>query len=182
MVDLTILQPISWFAASIGVLIAAIYYTLTLRTNQRNAKMTLENRQIQALLEFNQAREGINLPLYTKFMNAEWENFEDFYEKYGPKADPELFNFMINLWNRYNISGLMIRDGLIGVSAYIEYLGDAPANSWGKYHDIITEYRKRFHLPNYLIGFEYLANEINKYRVEKGWGSKIPDVEPAVLS
>jgi hypothetical protein len=182
MVDLTILQPISWFAASIGVLIAAIYYILTLKTSQRNAKTTLETRQIQALLDFNQAREGINLPLYTKFMNAKWENFEDFYGKYGPSQEPELFNFMINLWSRYNISGLMIRDGLVGVNAYVEYLGDAPANTWGKYSDIIIEYRRRFHLPCYLIGFEFLAKEINRYRVEKGWGSKIPDIEPAVLS
>ena len=181
MVDLALLQSVSYIAGALGVCIAAIYYVLVLRTNQRNMKTTLETRQIQALLGINQERTSIEVPLYSAFMNAEWVNFDDYNEKYGSSKNPELFNFAIRIWSRYNISGLMIRDGLINVDAYVEYIGDAPAIVWDKYRDIVLEYRKRFHLPNYLSGFEFLANEINRYRVDKGWGAKTPD-EPGVIS
>jgi hypothetical protein len=181
-VDLSEIQAAYYMVAATGVLVAAAYYVITLRANQKTTKMTLETRQIQALLEYNQERTSIELPLYTQFMKAKWVSFDDFYEKYGAGSNPELFSFMTQLWNRYNISGLMIRDGLISVNAYVEYIGDAPAIVWDKYRDIILEYRRRFHLPCYQSGFEFIAGEINRYRIEKGWGAKTADIEPAVIS
>ncbi len=41
MVDLTILPPISYIAAAIGVCIANIFYILTLRETTRNRKVVL---------------------------------------------------------------------------------------------------------------------------------------------
>ena len=181
MVDVSLIQPVSQIATAIGVCIAAIYYVINLRISQKNQevtiktqKQTLETRQIQALLEINQERTTLEVSQYFEFMSATWVDFNDYYKKYGVNSYPEMFIFSYKLWSRYNISGLMVRDGLVSVNAYIEYLGDAVAIVWEKYKDIIIEYRRLYHLPSYLIGFEYLANEINRYRVEKGWGVKTP--------
>jgi flagellar biogenesis protein FliO len=47
MVDLALLQSISYMAGALGVCVAAIYYVMKLRTKQTNLKTTLETRQMQ---------------------------------------------------------------------------------------------------------------------------------------
>ena len=49
MVDLIVLQSVSYVAAAIGVFVAAVYYVMTLRTTQRNMRMTLETRKLQII-------------------------------------------------------------------------------------------------------------------------------------
>ena len=71
--------------------------------------------------------------------------------------------------------GLMVRDGLLSLETYMQYVGDSPAGYWIQYGDLIKEYRIRFHAPDYLYGLEYLAGEVDRYRVRKGWGEKTPD-------
>ena len=68
----------------------------------------------------------------------------------------------------------MIRDGLLDIKTYMEYLGDSPIQVWMKYKDIIEEFMRQFQLPTYLIGMEILAEELNKYRIKQGWGPKGP--------
>jgi len=50
MVDLAEIQAAYYMVAATGVLVAAIYYMMTLRTTQRNMKMNLETRQAQLLM------------------------------------------------------------------------------------------------------------------------------------
>jgi len=45
MVDLAEIQAAYYMVAATGVLVAAIYYVVTLRTTQRNMKANLETRQ-----------------------------------------------------------------------------------------------------------------------------------------
>jgi hypothetical protein len=50
LVDLAMLQGISYVAAAIGVCIAAIYYVPNLRTVQRNMRITLSTNLMQSML------------------------------------------------------------------------------------------------------------------------------------
>jgi hypothetical protein len=158
-----------------------IYYSLNLRNSNKNQKIAFETRQVQYLLEYNNVlveRTLSNLNFYFQIMSAEWTDFNDYYEKYGPENNAELNSFRSSLWNRFNAAGLMIRDGMIDVKMYVDYVGDAPVMMWYKYRDIVEEYRRRFHLPSYLAGWEILAVEIEKYRTRQGWDPKTPDDMP----
>ena len=68
-----------------------------------------------------------------------------------------------------------MRDDLIDVSTFVEYNNDSVVEIWRQYRDVILMTRKAFHLPTWLSGMEYLAEEVDRNRVEMGWGSKIPD-------
>jgi hypothetical protein len=39
---------------------------------------------------------------------------------------------------------------------------------WKKYGDIILETRRRINNPEFQMGLEYMANEIEKYRISQG--------------
>jgi hypothetical protein len=47
MVDLAEIQAAYYMVAATGVLVAAVYYVMTIRTTQRNLKENLETRQTQ---------------------------------------------------------------------------------------------------------------------------------------
>ena len=176
MVDLSEIQAAYYMVAATGVLVAAVFYILNLQTQQKNLKINQETRQIQLLLEYNKAiaeETYSNIKLYRKVVNAKWDSFDDFVMK--GYRDPEVSSFREVLFRRFHVTGLMIRDGLIGIDTFVEYLHDAPVMVWEKYKPIIVEFRKRYHLPTYLEGFEYLAEEINRYRVRRGWDVKTPD-------
>ena len=177
MVDVTYQMVLSTLQ-TVGLLVGIFYYVLTLRNqqknqeiSQRNQKAAHETRQLQYLLEFNKELVETthkNLQQYWDAMTAEWTDFDDYLEKHGPYT--EHFNYRMTVWNRNHITGLMIRDGLIDVKTYVEYVGQGPVLMWNKYKDIIYEYRKRFQNPIMHQGWEILASEIEKYRIEQGWG------------
>ena len=107
-------------------------------------------------------------------MSQEWSDFDDFLDKYGIGNNPENYKIRNAIWRSYNTAGLMVREGMLGVETYVEYLGDTPVQAWMKYRDIIGEFRLVFGLPKYMIGMEILADELEKYRIEQGWGKKMP--------
>ena len=111
---------------------------------------------------------------YPEVVSTQWEDFDDFVEKYGIVNNPENASKRLKIWRNDNIAGLMIRDGLIDVQTYIDYIGDAPIQMWNKYKEIIAEYRNVFEFPDYMSGMEYLAKELDEYRIKKGWGPKGP--------
>ena len=175
MVEITI-PIVLQFLQTVGILVGIIYYIMTIRTNQRNQELTLnaqelalETRKIQFILELNRQRIETPAVDYQEVMSIEWDDFEDFFEKYGVSNNPENYNKRSAIWHAHNTSGLMIRDGILDVKTYIEYMGDAPVQVWIKYKDIIEEFRRQFGLPTYMIGFEILAGEIEKYRMKEGW-------------
>jgi len=177
MVSFEEIQAAYYMVAATGVLIAAVFYVLNLQTQRRNIKINQETRQIQILLDYNRDFDERfhSMKNYMDMRNAEWSSFDEYQAKYGPSVDPEGHGYRLNMWRSMHVMGLMIRDGLISLDIFMEYIGDAPAVWWLKYGDLIKEYRIRFHLPSYLAGFEYLAGEVNRYRVSKGWGVKTPD-------
>ena len=157
---------------TVGLLVGIYYYVMTLRNQQRNQETIYETRQLQYLLEWNKdkiERTYSNIKQYENAMTAEWTDFSDYLKKYGP--DTEHFNYRMNVWGNYHVTGLMSRDGLIDVKSYMEYIGDGPVMMWRKYRDIIMEYRRRFNNPVLYLGWEILAEEIDEYRISQGWGS-----------
>jgi hypothetical protein len=51
LVDLALLQSVSYIAGALGVCVAAAYYVYNMRTNQKTMKTTLETRQAQLLMQ-----------------------------------------------------------------------------------------------------------------------------------
>jgi hypothetical protein len=62
-------QTIGVLVTAASVTVAVIYYSLTLRTNQRNIKTTLETRQAQLFMEVYKTNESKD------FQTIWWEIF-----------------------------------------------------------------------------------------------------------
>ena len=67
------------------------------------------------------------------------------------------------------MNGLIDSDMLFGSGR------SAPMFHWKKYGDVIKEIRRRYSMPLFCTGFEYLAEENVRYLERKGFTIKIPD-------
>jgi hypothetical protein len=176
MVDLVLLQSVSYIAGALGVCIAAIFYVLNLRISQRNMKANTETRQFQLLMQ-------LSAPSYTKegfrnwfeFANMEWKDYDDFEKKYGADANPESLlvrEFMIGWFNK---TGLLLRYGMIDRMLLYDFLGPDYITLWNKYGEIIRTQRELYSWPEFARDWEYLYNEMVKIATGRGVDTKRMD-------
>jgi len=88
MVDVVLLQSASYVAAAIGVCVAAFYYVMTLRSQQRNMKATLQTREAQLfMMLYNKTSSEEFTKHLLNIDSMEWSSYDDFKAKVI--GDPE---------------------------------------------------------------------------------------------
>lgn len=91
MVDLALLQSLSYVAAAIGVFIATLYYAMTLRAQQKIMRSTLETRQAQMFVQIYQQviSQGF-IKAWNRIEDSSWTNYEVFqqYSKIRSEGNP----------------------------------------------------------------------------------------------
>ncbi len=158
MVDLVVLQSVSYVAASIGVCAAAMYYILTLR----NQTLLRKSQLVYTLWEKCTNEEWIKRS-YTDLLQWHWDDFDDFERKYGLDVNPEAFNQRHASFQWGNIIGNLLMKGLIDRELIYKTIPFVFPQLWSKFGPIIEEQRVRYNFgPDFMVGFEYLANEMNK--------------------
>jgi hypothetical protein len=176
MVDLSLLQSVSYIAGALGVCIAAIFYILNLRISQRNMKTTLETRKLsfvtsitsQLLSEEGQRR-------YGELMNMEWTDYGDFERKYGSDNNLDNYGKRMSIWNLYNTLGMLLRERLIEPELLYSINNIDPLFMWSKFKDIIAENRRRYGGKDNFSDFELLYNEILGIKLSGDPSFKIPE-------
>ena len=176
MVDLVEIQAAYYMVAATGVLVAAVYYVMTLRTTQRNMKQTLETRRI-GLVDSLITR-TINVEGYKRFfelLRYEWKDYEDFERKYGSENNVEAASKRFAIWHDYNSTGMMLRKGLVEAEDLYDMGMIGVIFLWEKYRPIIEENRRRYNGQNYLRDLEYLAGEMLRVVRERDPSYRIPE-------
>ncbi len=161
MVDWTLLQPISYVAASIGVCVAAVYYVMTLRETTRNRKTTLTTNII------NQFYTKENALLYDALGKTEWKDFDDFTKRYDSRVNPENWAIRQYYWGAYDVLGYQWKEGLVDIDLISRLAGGRIEVTWRRFGPIIEEYRKTDWPADRYKDFEDLANELIRIRQVK---------------
>jgi hypothetical protein len=161
MVDLALLQSISYMAGALGVCVAAIYYVMTLRASERNRRIQLVSQISNDLINF----EGYSK--YFDLLNMEWTDYDDFEKKYGSDFNVHAASQRFSMWLTFNKLGYMLSKCLVDAEDIYELGGESCLTQWAKWEAIIRENRRRYNGADYLSYFEYLAGELNKMKLRK---------------
>jgi len=157
-------QTIGILVTAASVTVAAVYYVMTLRTQQRNMKLTLETRRVNLIDSITTRIVNVEgMRRYFELMNYEWKDYEDFENKYGSDNNIDSAAKRYSVWSDYNTIGTMVRNGIINIEDLYDMGQLGIVFLWAKYRSIIEEGRKRYNGKNYLRDFEYLADEVLKY-------------------
>ena len=168
MVSLVEIQTAYYMIAATGVLVAAAYYVMSIRTTQRNMKQTLETRQAQFMMQLN--ANISNKEAYKDFielMNMERKDFDDFYKKYDSTVDTESYAKRMTQWNQYEMLGVQYKAGILDFDTLYALAGLALINMWIHFKPIIEEYRKFDYGEDTYRNWEYLADEFARIKAQR---------------
>ena len=184
MVDIALLQSLSYIAGALGVFVAAIYYVLNLRISQRNQELvlkaqqqTLETRKLQFVTSItNQLNSEEGHRRYAELMNMEWKDYDDFERKYGSDNNIDNAAKRFCVWQTFNTLGMLVREKLVEPELLYPILDGSVLNHWSKFKDVIKEQRKRYGGGrDDLSDFEFLYNEIYRVALSRDPSFKIPE-------
>jgi hypothetical protein len=149
MVDLAEIQAIYYMVAATGVLIAAAYYVMTL-------KSTMDNRKAQLLMECNRIMNSKEYLIdLHESLNYEWKDFDDFWAKYG-HPNPEAHSRWISIANSMSNTLDLLKLSLINEEMARKYLGYVSMGSfWEKFAPAVKEMRVRMNLPDMFENIEF---------------------------
>ena len=172
-------QTLSIVFAGLSVGIAAIYYSFTLRINQRNNKIALTTSIMQTLLSEEAQRRWIDL------INMEWTDYDDFERKYGSDVNPDNYAKRATVLNSCNVLGHLLTKNVADAETFYHAGTNTAIWIWEKFKPVILENRRRYSASNAFDGLEYLAEEMMKitrkadpsYEVPKTFAKYIPDHE-----
>ena len=160
MVTLDEIQAVYYMVAATGVLVAAIYYVMNIRTNQKMMKTTLESRQAQMLLTFFQ---GFNDPAFQKAFNEithwTWSSNEEFWKRYGPDSPDKWMN-RSKVGAYLEGLGVFVKNGLISAELVDDLMSGYVIGYWQRFRDITYDYRKIHNSPEAGEHIEYLYDKV----------------------
>ena len=176
MVDLSLLQSVSYIAGALGVCIAAIFYVLNLRISQRNQRLTLETRQAQFYTQiYSHLTSEDSQRRWADVMNMEWRDYDEYERKYGSDEHPEMYAKRSSALYELSGVGYLLRKGVIDRDTAYSLAEVQGLWLWRKFEPIVREQRVRYKTPEQYADLEFLAAETAKELERRGYSSIIPE-------
>ena len=165
MVEIT-LPIVLQIIQTVSLVVGIVYYLTIMRNQQKSQQQQLETRQAQLFMQIYREDLGIAEKGPHGMMDVlEWEfnDYDDFYEKFGPDLNPDAYQSYIYLL--YNMEGLgvLVREGYVGIRLIALLSGGVVKNLWMKLQPIIYEERERRYWLRWSIEFEYLYDTLIDY-------------------
>ncbi len=170
------LQTLLTYLTLISVPVGVFYHIMTLRNTRKNQDMQLETRQAQLFMQVYQEMSSPEFyRIYNELLHMEWEDWDDYYRKYGSDNNPEAFAVRNSLHYRLNGVGLLVKADLIDVDRVYDLMRTTILWQWNKWEDIILKARELYNVPSYMEGFEFIAEEMVKESENRGVSVEVPE-------
>jgi hypothetical protein len=162
MVDLALLQSVSYIAGASGVCIAAIFYVLNLRISQRNLREAERNKKIQLSISIADKLGSKEFRRdYIELWQLDWRDTGDFMKKYDSSANTEAsrehWAQRYSVWLAYDNLGYLLREGLVDSEVVFNSAGNDCVTIWHRFWPVIDYYRRKQLGQRLLENFEFLA-------------------------
>ena len=149
-------QSITVSLAALGFLVASIYYTLTLR-NQNRTRQAQLFMQIYSVFSTPEFQDNI-----TEIVSMKWNDYDEFMDKYGPKTDPKAWRAIGSVAGYFEGIGMLVNEKLIDISLVENLMSTHIIYYWEKFEFLSIRLRRDFNSPHLDAWKEYLYNEIKK--------------------
>jgi len=152
MVDI---QTVSIVVASVGLLVAAVYYVLQIRHQTKMRQMDLLMR-----IYLTWGSEDMKKALQDVFA-LKFEDYDDFIKKYGLSSrawvDVDKVGWFMNGL------GFLVHEGFVNIKLVLGlFHAQGWIMLWEKLKPVVEGVRKTFGFPESYAWFEYLYNEVKK--------------------
>jgi hypothetical protein len=145
----------------LGLTVSILYYTSVLQ----NANKT---RQIQLFMELNSRFDNpLLMRALIKSRDYEGISFDEWFEKYGPDGDREVYIDWVCLQNALQGIGLLVKSNQVKAETVEELMGSIIVLNWMRSGPIIMEMRERLGRRGAWSEVEYLYEELMKIQTKE---------------
>ncbi len=156
--DLMVTLADVWsIAPTLGVIVALIYYAITLSNIEKNRKEDLIGQRLNvASLDYYRVLQDVRLMV-------DWDNVDEFRAKYHYTVNREAYSKIEYLLNLYNSIGLLYEDGLVSIDWVLHlYPPYTTIGIWEQFKPYIEQARVTMKDPNWLRPYERLYTKARK--------------------
>jgi hypothetical protein len=153
------ISNISIVVASAGVLVAATYYILQIKNQEKIRHMDLFMRLYSIWGSADM------LDAHRRFMTIKVESYESYVKKHGqvtkssqPYTDIDRVGWFLNMM------GFLVKEKIVNIKLVDELLGYWVIKNWETIEPLVFGWRKQYNIPESYRWFEYLYNELKEYR------------------
>jgi len=158
-------QTIGVLVTATSVTIAAIYYTITLRTSQKNMRATLETRQALLFMQmYERWSDAVFHEAATDIRNTSWVDYIDFQKKV--LENPKKYKSLGTMIRFYEGIGVLVKEKLIDLRFVSLLMAGDVKKFWEQVEPIIEPWRKAWNYPRLASETEYLGKSLLKYMDE----------------
>ena len=159
------LTEIYYVLAATGVLVAAIYYIMSLRYNMRARQMEIIRLHTS---DFG-SEQGLQRNMAV--MNMEWKDYEDFMKKYG-FSNPEMASKWCSMLYMYEATGLIIKNKIVKPELIYDLAGYGVPLMWERFKDVIQGWRAEWGRETW-TNAEFFVKEMLKIKLRNDPSFKI---------
>jgi hypothetical protein len=158
MVDI---QTIGVLVTATSVTIAAIYYIITLRSNNKT-------RQAQLFMQiYSHVQEPEFMKNWNEVMDRDWKELVESLKAGGAKTPFQNVSWL-SVAMYFEGIGVLLKKGLIDIDFVYELMPTRASSYWAKFEPFYKMVRETMNFPQAGRNVEYLAGEMNKIAARRG--------------
>jgi len=162
------LQVAAWLASAAGVIIAALYNIVSLRTANRTRQAQLFMQIYQDLSSTETTRKLLDI------LNMEWKDYDEFERKYGSDTNPDFAATRFSYTQKLNGVGWLLKQKLVDKESIYQLCGNWAIWVYCKFKPIIEEQTRRYKNPQAYLWLEHCGKEMMKIREQRGEPAEAP--------
>ena len=163
---MTTFEQILYIVPVLALAASITYYAMVIRNQNKTQQMQTETRKANILMNLHSewGKDEYQKASWT-VMALQYDDYDDFVKKYGPTTEySELNHEIFKVCWFYNGLGSLVHKQYASIDLVDELFGYMVIWLWEILKPIINESRIQYNQPQSLEWFEYLYNEIFKYR------------------
>jgi len=158
---------------TVGLLVGIAYYLIIMRNSQRNQQIQIETRQAQLFMQIFTRQYDIDQRRSLHLLNTlEYEDYDDFIEKYGPENNPDVYFRLSSLGTYFEGVGVLVKRNLVDPAMVDDLMSGRIIDFWEAFGPYILAVRERTGDYEAFEHVEFLYNVIksiqDKQRIAVG--------------
>ena len=161
------LESIPYVLTGIGIIVSIIYYTSVLRNANKTQQMQLETRQATLFMNVYNRWDVDMANAFHEVMIWEWDDFDDFMEKYGWVKNREKYTATAGkLTGYFEGIGVLVKEEYVNIRLIALMSTGVTKMFWEKMSPFVLEARVKLDIPVFMSETEYLYQELTRYLSE----------------
>jgi hypothetical protein len=149
----------------LGLTASIVYYSTILQNANKTRKLQAYNALRQVFTNYDFMRRYVNVVYH-----QQWENAEEFDQKYGPTVNPDEYTDFGFLFASLQMAGMLLKEKYVAIDILYDDTGYAFIPLYEKYKPIIDRLRER--AGRAWPQLEYLYDRLIEY------GNQHPELNP----